>query len=318
MKTVVVALVTVLLVSEFSLGTSFPSTAPAFLWSSHQDGLTDDRVQEVVSYRTLSPKDLAKSVMSEGGWSNLLCSGLESQQSVDLALLFVGKESLDISGNKHEDRALVDLLKASFTKSNFSLAFPYVAVSEEKESMESSLVSAFAGSCGHELGLGNVAILESCAAKGENVEKLADIHSVKEFLASSRKMSQKGQTNLVVFCHEGPDSLTEGQLRSESQVFSELISTVEDTGTKYSVLYVSDPFRSIRYPSYRQVERFLAEGSFGNVSANSTTCDEVCQIKSSLLEGLLVGLVLLVILISGLCCMMGIDTPTRFEAPIDS
>lgn len=30
------------------------------------------------------------------------------------------------------------------------------------------------------------------------------------------------------------------------------------------------------------------------------------------------AVVLLIILISGLCCMMGIDTPTRFEAPVDS
>lgn len=30
------------------------------------------------------------------------------------------------------------------------------------------------------------------------------------------------------------------------------------------------------------------------------------------------AVVLLIILISGLCCMMGIDTPTRFEAPQDS
>ncbi|KAL8128693.1 hypothetical protein V2J09_017848 [Rumex salicifolius] len=30
------------------------------------------------------------------------------------------------------------------------------------------------------------------------------------------------------------------------------------------------------------------------------------------------GLVLLIILISGLCCMMDIDTPTRYEAPQDS
>lgn len=320
MKTAVVAFVTVLLLaSELPLGLTFPSTSPAFLWSSHQDGLTNDRVQEAVSYQTLSTKDLAKSVMSEGGWSNLLCSGLESQQSIDLALLFVGRESLDISGNKHGDRALVDLLKASFTKSNFSLAFPYVATSEEKEPMESSLVSEFAGSCGQDFGLRNVAILEACAAMGENFEKLADVHAIPAFLDSTRKKSFNGQTNLIVVCHEGPDSMTElRELRPESQVLSELISSVEETGAKYSVLYVSDPFSSIRYPSYRQLERFLAEGSFGNASANSTTCDEVCQIKSSLLEGLLVGLVLLIILISGLCCMMGIDTPTRFEAPIDS
>ncbi|GAB4835065.1 hypothetical protein Ancab_033333 [Ancistrocladus abbreviatus] len=67
-----------------------------------------------------------------------------------------------------------------------------------------------------------------------------------------------------------------------------------------------------------QIERFLAEASSGNRSVNSTVCDRVCQIKTSLLEGILAGIVLLVILISGLCCMMGIDTPTRFETNQDS
>lgn len=33
---------------------------------------------------------------------------------------------------------------------------------------------------------------------------------------------------------------------------------------------------------------------------------------------MLQGIVLLIILISGICCMMGIDTPTRFEAPQES
>lgn len=59
-------------------------------------------------------------------------------------------------------------------------------------------------------------------------------------------------------------------------------------GAKYTFLYISDPFRSVEYLSHRGVERFLAEGTLGNVSTNSTGCDGVCQIKSSLLEGLLV------------------------------
>lgn len=71
------------------------------------------------------------------------------------------------------------------------------------------------------------------------------------------------------------------------EVFSELINSLEQSRTKYTVLYISDPFRSIQYPSYRDLERFLADNTYGNASANST-CDEVCQIKSSLLEGLLV------------------------------
>jgi len=308
MKTIAAIFVAVLLVaSELPIG--FSSTAPAFLWSNVQNKLTTNKVKEAVSYQTLSPKGLAKSVMSEGGWSSLLCSNQKPEESVDLAIVFVGRESLDISGRKHEDSALLDLLKDSFTKSAFSVAYPYVAASEEKKPMQSSLVSEFAETCGNDAGLGKLGIMESCAVEGGNFEKLTDINSLHEYVASSMEKKSKGETPLVVFCNGGAE-----QPRSEGQVLSELISSVEKTGAKYSVLYVSDPVNVIRYPSARQLDRFLAEKS-GNKSDDPNHCDRVCQIKSSMLEGLFVGLTLLIILISGLCCMAGIDTPTRFEAP---
>ncbi|KAM7497558.1 hypothetical protein LguiA_021972 [Lonicera macranthoides] len=319
MRSVAVALVAVLLVvAHLPSGLAFPFTAPALLWSPYQDG-----IKEAVSYETLSAKDLAKSVMSKGGWSNLLCSGKETQQSLDLVLIFVGRElqSLDISGNKHADPSMVELLRGSYTKSKFSLAFPYVAASEEKEAMESSLVSGFSESCGQDSEFSDVAFLDSCSVEGNNFEKLADSQSVHDYMVTKIEKGPKGQANLIVFCHKGLHSLRDvDQPRSESQVFSELISTVERSGAKYTVLYVSDPLSSsIWYPSSRELERFLAESSSGNGPLNSTVgCDGVCQIKSSLLEGLLVAIVLLIILISGLCCMMGIDTPTRFETPQDS
>ncbi|PSR90285.1 GDP polyribonucleotidyltransferase [Actinidia chinensis var. chinensis] len=192
MREVAVAVVMVLILAvQIPSGLTLPSTVPAFLWSPQEDGSSNNEVKEAVNYQTLSPKDLAKSVLSEGGWSNLLCSGKETQHPVDVALLFVGREVLDISGTKYVDSSFVDLLE------------------------------------------------------------------------------------------------------------------------------VSDPFRPKRYP-YQELQRFLAESTLGNGSVSTTVCDGVCQIKSSLLEGILVGIVLLIILISGLCCMAGIDTPTRFEAPQDS
>lgn len=60
---------------------------------------------------------------------------------------------------------------------------------------------------------------------------------------------------------------------------------MENLGAKYTALYVSDPFRSIQFPSHREVERFLAEGT-GNKSVDG--CDGVCRIKSSFLEGIFV------------------------------
>ncbi|KAJ4723993.1 2-C-methyl-D-erythritol 4-phosphate cytidylyltransferase [Melia azedarach] len=293
------------------------STVPAFLWSPYHDQLSSDNA---LNYETISPQDLAKSVLTQGGWSDLLCSQKQSRQSVDVALVFVGRElqSSHISGNKHADPALVDLLKVSFMKSNFSMAFPYIA-SSGQETMESSLVSEFTEACGHDFEVSNVAFSESCTVEGENFLKLADLQSFRGHLLSRMEKTQKEQTDLIVFCYGGPQSVKQlMKPRPESEVMSELIDSVEKSGAKYTVLYVSDPVRSIQYPSRRELERFLAETAVGNKSANSTSCDEVCQFKSSLLEGILVGIVLLLILISGLCCMMGIDTPTRFEAPQES
>uniref|UniRef100_A0A3N7EYJ5 Uncharacterized protein n=1 Tax=Populus trichocarpa TaxID=3694 RepID=A0A3N7EYJ5_POPTR len=138
-----------------------------------------------------------------------------------------------------------ELSQGPFTKSNFSMAFPYVAASEE------------------------------------------------DYLASRMEKRLSGQPNLVVFCYGGSNSMKElDQPQSESEMFSELINSVEMLGGKYVVLYVSDPFRSIQLPYHQELERFLAEGAGGNASLNSTHCDEVCQIKSSFLEGVLVGMVI--------------------------
>ncbi|KAB5569577.1 hypothetical protein DKX38_003370 [Salix brachista] len=317
---------------SFLHASSPPSTTvPAFLWSPHHP---HHQMTEVVNYQTICSKDLARSVLSEGGWSNLLCSEKKVQQSMDLALVFVGRGGLfsyvvhmllstDVSTNKNTDSALVNLLKVSYTKSNFSMAFPYVAASEE--AMENSLVSGFAEACGQDLGTSNVAF--SVMFCGGPLTFLT-ITNMQDYLASRMEKRPSGHTDLVVFCYEGSNSMKGlDQPQSESEIFSELISSVEILGAKYSALYVSDPFRSIQLPYHQELERFLAESAAGNASMNFTHCDEVCQIKSSLLEGVLVvsfrvslssGIVLLIILISGLCCMMGIDTPTRFEAPQDS
>ncbi|GFZ20827.1 hypothetical protein Acr_28g0015320 [Actinidia rufa] len=320
MREVAVGLVMVLLLAvQIPSGLTLQSTVPAFLWSPQEDGFSNNEVKEAVNYQTLSPKDLAKSVLSEGGWSNLLCSGKETQHPVDVALLFVGREVssggsnlslfigfmrpkllkcplwdflgssaerriniyqfLDISGTKYVDSSFVDLLKVSFTSANFSLAFPYIAASEEEEAIESSLISEFAETCGHNFGANIVTFLESCSLDGGNYEKLADFPSLHDYLVSRTDKRQKGQADLVVFC--------QGNSRSESQVFSELISSMEQSGARYTVLYVSDPFRPKRYP-YQELQRFLAESTLGNGSVNATVCDGVCQIKSSLLEGILV------------------------------
>lgn len=292
---------------------SFPTTAPAFLWSPHHLRSSYFGAKDV-EYRTISPRNLAKSVLSEGGWSNLVCSGEDLHENVDVALVFVGRklQSLDISKTKYLDPTLLDMLKLSFTRSNFSMAFPYVAISDEDEALENSLISGFAENCGDGLKVNHIAYLDSCSVNGKNFKKLQGLHSVHDFMESR----VSGQTDLILFCNGGSEELDDTQ--SEGEVLSELISSLEQSGATYTILYASEPYRSLQYPAHLSLGRFLAEDTSDSSSSDSTLCDGVCKIQKSLLEGIFVGIVLLIILISGLCCMMGIDTPTRFETPQES
>lgn len=67
----------------------------------------------------------------------------------------------------------------SFTSSNFSMAFPYVAISDEEATLENSLVSGFTENCGNGLGVNRVAYVDSCSISGENLQKLNDFRAVK-------------------------------------------------------------------------------------------------------------------------------------------
>lgn len=48
------------------------------------------------------------------------------------------------------------------------------------------------------------------------------------------------------------------------------------------------------------------------------TCDATCRTKATLLEVLFVAVVMIIALVSGLCCLVDLDSPTRFETPQDS
>ncbi|KAF8052439.1 hypothetical protein N665_1559s0011 [Sinapis alba] len=303
--------------SAIEIGLASPNTVPAFLWSPHlQAG--NGGIDVAVNYQVMSAKDLVDSVFTQGGWSNILCSEKKVKQPVDVALVFIGRELLssDVSSKRNSEPSLVNTLNGLFTSSNFSLAFPYIAAPEE-ERMESLLLSGLKQACPHNVGASNIVFSDSCFVEDGTIHKLSDLQSFKDHLLARKETRREGETDLVVLCSEGSESNSQsGQSHSERESISELVSSVEQSGSKYTALYVSDPYW---YTSYKTLQRFLAESATGNSTVGvATTCDELCKFKSSLLEGILVGIVFLLILISGLCCMAGIDTPTRFETPQDS
>ncbi|KAM3312121.1 hypothetical protein ACQJBY_032236 [Aegilops geniculata] len=103
--------VMMLVAAHLAVAAAAPVTAPAFLWAPENYG--SHETKGVVHYQTMSPASLAKSVLDEGGWSNLVCSREGSYKNVDIAVVFLGSklQSSDISKDKQDDPSLADTLK---------------------------------------------------------------------------------------------------------------------------------------------------------------------------------------------------------------
>ncbi|CAM0874422.1 unnamed protein product [Alopecurus aequalis] len=308
------AALAVMIIATAHLVAAAPVTAPAFLWAPENYG--SDEAKELVNYQTISPASLAKSVLDEGGWSNLVCSREGSHRNVDIAVVFLGSklQSSDISKDKQVDPSLADTLKLSFTGSAFSMAFPYVSMPDD-DKLESSLISGFAENCDSDFQGNHITYTDTCTVSGEDMKKHQSMDSIHDLVMSRIGSNPSGKTDLIVFCSGGFKDLDNA--KSEGELLSELVSVLKKSGAKYTVLYASQPYDLLENASNLPLARYLAEKTNTTTKPVLGECDGECLVKSSLLEGVFVGLVLLIILISGLCCMMGIDTPSRFEAPQD-
>ncbi|CAN6357462.1 unnamed protein product [Urochloa humidicola] len=286
------AVLAVLLVTT-QVASAAPVIAPAFLWAPKNYGLRSDATKEIVHYQTVSPKSLAKSVLEEGGWSNFICPREDAQKNVDVAIVFIGS-------------------KLSFTSSDVSIAFPYVSTSDD-EKLENSLLSGFAENCNNGFDRNHITYTDTCTVSGQDLYKYPNMDAIND-LVRYRKISTDGKTDVIIFCSGGFQSLNPA--KSEGELLSQLVYMLKDLGVKYTILYASQP-SGLGNPSSEPLVRHLAEKT-NDTKTGLGKCDGECLVKSTLLEGTFVGIVLLIILISGLMCMMGIDAPSRFKAPQES
>ncbi|KAK8447147.1 hypothetical protein SEVIR_8G007300v4 [Setaria viridis] len=245
-----------------------------------------------------------------------MCSKDDAQKNVNVAIVFLGSElqSSDISKDKQVDPALADTLKLSFTSSEFSMAFPYVSTTDD-EKLENSLLSGFAENCNSGFERNRVTYTDTCTVTGQDVKKHHSMDSIRDLVTSRMGNNPSGQTDLIVFCNGGFEDLDPA--KSEGELLSDLVAMLKKSGAEYTILYASQPSALLEKPSDLPLGRYLAEKT-NTTKAGLGKCDGECLVKSTLLEGTFVGIVLLIILISGLMCMMGIDTPSRFEAPQES
>mmetsp|Transcript_1665 Transcript_1665/g.10222 ORF Transcript_1665/g.10222 Transcript_1665/m.10222 type:complete len:275 (-) Transcript_1665:490-1314(-) len=125
---------------------------------------------------------------------------------------------------------------------------------------------------------------------------------VEEWLHEIAVQGQDG-VQAVLYACEGPSKNGE----TSNQMLSSLLSSATSMDWDYLVLYGGGCDRAASTVMYldsmtrRQVQE-----------TNNTTCDSKCQVQVNFLEGLLIGILLLVILLSGLCCLNYLETPSKF------
>ncbi|KAL3684748.1 hypothetical protein R1sor_002770 [Riccia sorocarpa] len=269
------------------------SLVPAFVWSNVRNLEADG---PSITYETLTSESLAQTIINELG-------AQEEVQAVDFVVAFVGNKlrSVEVSrGSTASD--LLPVIQGAFTSSKSSFAIPYVTPVKDKVTFADTLLSAVSDSK-----QGEVLVAGSCAYGSTGAKMLGSLEQLKAYLTSKKT---DGKTDLVIVCS---DVKSESKLPlSEGGMMEGVLRTLEESKAGYVASYVTDLSREnvLSLTQRRQL------GAKVRVS-NETFCDELCQTKATILEGLLVGLTLLIILISGICCMAGITTPSRFEQAKD-
>lgn len=284
---------------------SLPSIVPAFVWSNHRQldlGLPS------ISYQTVSSEDFVEKVKGEFVGPTTESAQHQHEEDLDVVVVFVGTKlrSEDISrvGGTSD---LVKVLNRVIASSNSSVSLPYVMQPGNGASVSEMLVKEIAGDVEEngESRVGEVITTGACVNKNAPQAKRLSLSVLQEYL----RTRLGGKTDLVVVCggSEGEESVGSKSL-SEGEVLEGILLGLDEMKTRYVALYTTDLSGERAFVSKRRGRQL---GSV--VYEGEEYCNEVCQTKAFILEGVLVGLTLLIILISGLCCMSGITTPVRFE-----
>lgn len=303
----------------FTTTSANPLMAPAFLWSDQRSfGLHSPGA---VDYRVLSPQSLVETLMLKFGWSNLLCTNTEEDENVDMLIAFIGSQlrSEDIARDADATSDVLHVLKGAFFSSKYSMALPYISLQPERSGIASMLLSTIKDSCDLKARPGKILIVGPCFRQvldskwlflAEDIELVESAEGIKELINSRKGSKARSETDMMIVC---PASSFEHKVAlSEGNVLELIILAVRQSGTSATFLYSSDFSDAGNFGAFRG--RLL----LSNSSSSNSTCDDICETIAGLYEGLMVAITLLIILISGLCCMLGIDTPKRFESSQDS
>ncbi|KAJ7559980.1 hypothetical protein O6H91_04G109600 [Diphasiastrum complanatum] len=285
------------------VSSSAAAMAPAFIWSNSRFLGTEDHS---VDYQIFTPKSLI---------DNLFESSFEKQETTEktnLFLVFIGHELrlADIAHNRLHEIDTLHLLKNTVASSNFSVVLPHVHFSSEEKSFMDALVETIQQTEKPGNFLGELQTFE-CTGASKSLEEFGSIQEIEVFL-TSRKVTNGRKTDVLVICGSSLKLTLKAQ--SEGKLLGRVLQALSIGVRDYIAFYVSDLSGRSRYDLDLQFRQLSSSAG----ATNETFCDEICQTKATLLEVLFVGIVLIFILVIGICCMAGVQSPSRFEAPKES
>lgn len=191
------------------------------------------------------------------------------------------------------------------------LAMPWLTLPSEKPKWSESVRNHALV----ELGTGTqrrVATIGTCGPSAPEKDPETELHGgsmkriqlseVDAWLLNIAEQAPRGTQALLLVCKSQSNPGLPG-----NQVLSSVLNTAKSMDWDYLALYgggcddAASVVRVLDSVARRQVQE-----------TKNTTCDSKCKVQVSFLEGLLVGILLLVILLSGLSCLNYLETPSKF------
>eukprot|EP00246_Nothoceros_aenigmaticus_P007042 TRINITY_DN2063_c0_g1_i1.p1 TRINITY_DN2063_c0_g1~~TRINITY_DN2063_c0_g1_i1.p1 ORF type:complete len:322 (-),score=32.24 TRINITY_DN2063_c0_g1_i1:581-1546(-) len=290
---------------------------PVYVWSDHRCLSPEDRTSQDLAD---THSDFAMQFLQSyiGTESKCLDRHIPAAET---AVVFIGNElrlSDESLVSSTEGFNLQVLLKTSGVTAGYSVELRAVGSSTERSSVAATLVATAASSPSDNLG--KIAAVGACGIKSKDIASFG-LEDLTEYLEARKEARRSGSTDLLIVCMSPDDGFTRHELMQyEGKVLSETLSVLQTTGTSYVALYTSDWTGESYGRSRSLIESEPDTNGTSNTTGNSTgpVCNELCRKRATLWESLFVFLILLIILISGTCCMTGVNTPTRFETSKES
>ncbi|CAI5967966.1 unnamed protein product [Closterium sp. NIES-65] len=236
---------------------------------------------------------------------------------------------------------------ALLSQSASSKVFPYVQPLDHADTAHA--LDALLASFSSLAYAGHAAVSASCGPVSRpGTHRFSGEDSLQDLLNNRASVRASRELDMVLYCSDGPASADshDDAVAAETTELSNLVSHIKAITPNYALFYTALPDADVGaqrrllaaaddYPAAGTgaADAAAAGGGEGvgagadagagaegvegqkvvKAAVAKNKCGPTCKTRTALLEGIFAGIVMLMILVSGLTVLSQIDTPTRFE-----